>query len=142
MQMKPASICIAAALAGWMALSSANIAADNATTPAVATHSERKAILDAVRNEIKQLHGLRVVFVVRQLKIANNWAWLHAQPQSQDGKSRHEDVVVLLQKRAGRWEIMDMPCSEEDNPDCLGAPDFLNRLQLRIKGIPPEILPP
>jgi hypothetical protein len=48
----------------------------------------------------------------------------------------------LLRKRDGHWKIMEMPCTEEDNPDCLGDPDYFNRLQQRIKGIPPEILPP
>ncbi len=140
MQMKRASIYIAAALAGWLNISSTNAAPESAT-PTVAASTDRKAILDVVRHEIKQLHDLQVVFVVRQLKIANNWAWLHALPQSRDGKNRYEDIVALLRKHDGRWEIMEMPCTEEDNPDCLDAPDFFKRLQQRVKGIPPEILP-
>lgn len=94
MQMKRASIYIAAALAGWLNISSTNAAPESAT-PTVAASTDRKAILDVVRHEIKQLHDLQVVFVVRQLKIANNWAWLHALPQFRDGKNRHEDVVAL-----------------------------------------------
>lgn len=142
MQMKRASIYIAAVLAGWLNISSSNAAPEAAVTPTVAASTERKAILDAVRLEIKRLHGLQVVFVVRQLKIANNWAWLHALPQSRDGKNRYEDVVALLRKHKGQWKIMEMPCTEEDNPDCLGDPNFFKHLQQRIKGIPPEILPP
>lgn len=141
MQMKRASIYIAAALAGCLNISSAHAASEAAVTPAVAPSAERKAILDAVRHEIKRLHGLQVVFVARQLKIANSWAWFHALPQSRDGKNRYEDVVALLRKNDGRWEIMELLCTEEDNQDCLGDPDFINRLQQRIKGIPPEILP-
>ncbi len=142
MRMKQVSIYIVAALAGWLYLSGVNAAPDVAAdTLSAASNAERKAILDAVRQEIRQLHGLQVVFVVQQLKTQNGWAWLHARPQSRDGKARYEDIVALLQKRDGRWNIVEMPCTEEDNPDCLGAPGFFNRLQQRHTGIPSSILP-
>lgn len=141
--MKPALIFIAAACAGTPCISIANIEPVVATVaPAASTNAERKAILDAVRQEIKNQHGLEVVFVVKRLRIISGWAWLHALPQSRDGKNHYEDVVALLHKRDGRWLVADMPCSEEDNPDCIGNPEFLNKLQQRIKGIPPEMLPP
>ena len=42
----------------------------------------RKAVLDALRSEMKRLHGLDLVFVVRHLRIRDNWAWVHTEPRS------------------------------------------------------------
>lgn len=140
--MKQASIYIVAALTGCLYFTGANAEPGSiaASSPAV-SNSERKAILNTVRQEIKKLHDLQVVFVVKQLTIRQHWAWFHALPQSRDGKERYEDIVALLHKRDGQWQVMEIPCAEEDNPDCLGSPEFSSRLQQRFKGVPAAILP-
>lgn len=141
MQMKHTlAVFIATILLGCFTISGTSAAPDTRSISSV-TGSERKAILDAVRQEIKRLHGLEMVFVVRHLEVRNGWAWFHALPQSRDGKSHYDDIAALLHKNEGRWQIMEMPCTEEDNPDCLGDPEFFSQLRRRFKDIPPAILP-
>ena len=49
---------------------------------------ERKAILNTLREDVKQRVGLDVIFVVDYLKVHNGWAYAITSPQSRDGK-RH-----------------------------------------------------
>jgi hypothetical protein len=109
-------------------------------TPAPGS-AERKAILDALRGELKGMHGLEVVFVVDCLKVKNGWAWIHARPQSPDGMSSYEDVSALFVKRQGGWEVAELPCAEVDNPECIGTLDFFVNLMKRFPEVPPDILP-
>ena len=113
---------------------------DTSLTPAPG-NPVRKAVLDALRQEVKDLHGLDVVFVVRHLKVKGGWAWVQAQPQSPEGANRYEDISALLLIRDGTWEIAEIPCAEVDNPDCLDAPDYFAGLERRFPDIPAEILP-
>jgi hypothetical protein len=101
----------------------------------------RKAVLDALRQELKRLHGLKVVFEVRQLKVKDGWAWAHTQPQSPDGADKYEDVSALLNIRDGVWKVAEIPCAEVDNPECLDGPEYFVGLKKRFPGVPTEILP-
>lgn len=101
----------------------------------------RKAVLNALRHDVKDMQGLEVVFVVRHLKVKDGWAWVHAQPQSPDGANRYEDISALLLMRDGTWEVAEIPCTEVDNPDCLDAPDYFAGLKRRFPDVPAEILP-
>lgn len=101
----------------------------------------RKAVLDALRQEVKDMHGLDVVFVVRHLRVKDGWAWVHAEPQSRDGANRYEDISALLLIRDGAWEVAELPCTEVDHPDCLDGPGYFSGLGRRFPGIPAEILP-
>jgi hypothetical protein len=103
--------------------------------------AERKAILDALREEVKRLHGLEVVFVVAHLKVLGGWAWVQTRPQSPDGTNRYEGISALLRKRGAGWEVAELPCTEMDNPECLGAPDYFRGLRARFPDVPEEILP-
>jgi len=103
--------------------------------------AERKAIFDALRAEVLKIHGLKVVFVVDYLKVENGWAWTHTLPQSRDGENHYEDISALLSKKDGKWQVMEIACTEEGNPECLGAPGFFEKLMKRFPGSPPEILP-
>lgn len=77
--------------------------------------AERKAILDALRSELKALHQLEVIFVVTHLKVLHNWAFTHAFPQSADGASKYEDVSALMQNQGGEWKVVDLiPADLED----------------------------
>jgi hypothetical protein len=111
-----------------------------ATTPPPGS-TERKAILDALRADIKRLHGLEVVFVVNHLKVRDGWAWTHTLPQSPDGSNKYEDVSALLREGDGVWRVVEMFCTEEDNPVCLGNPGFLEGLRERHPKLSAEILP-
>ena len=101
----------------------------------------RKAVLDALRQEVKRIHGLDVVFVVKHLKVKNGWAWAHTLPQSPDGSNRYEDVSALLQLQDGAWTVVEIPCGEVENPDCLNGPEYFSELKRRFPGVPSEIFP-
>ena len=106
---------------------------------------ERKAILDAMREVVKRMSGLDVVFVVPYLKVDKGWAWIHTIPQSRDGRSHYEDVSTLLHKRQGRWKMADITAScepgLEDTPDC-SEKTFIKRLKAKYPSAPLSIFPP
>ncbi|WP_295409572.1 hypothetical protein [uncultured Thiocystis sp.] len=101
---------------------------------------ERKAILDALREHSEDAVSREIVFVVGALKVCSGWAWLHALPQSPDGRDRFEDISALLRKTHGRWHVVEIPCSEPDNPECLGEPGYFARLKQRFPALPDAIL--
>jgi len=144
MKIKPTIICL---LLGFMSLSCAvtNLPAVADSGPEAYTpqpgSAERKAILDALRRWVKQQHHMDVIFVVRHLKVKNGYAWVHTLPQSKDGSSRYEDISALLKKDLGRWEVAEIPCAEEDNPDCIGDPAYFDGLKQRFPEMPEDILP-
>jgi hypothetical protein len=127
----------------WPPLSCSEIGAASSVTNLTPAPGSpvRKAILDALRQEIKRLHGLEVVFVVRYLKVKDGWAWAHTQPQSPDGMNRYEDISALLNIRDGVWGVTELPCTEVENPDCLDGPDYFKGLKKRFPEVPNEILP-
>jgi hypothetical protein len=101
----------------------------------------RKKVLDALRQEVKRIHGLDVVFVVKHLKVKSGWAWTHTLPQSPDGSNRYEDVSALLQLQDGAWKVVEIPCGEVENPDCLNGPEYFSGLKRRFPDVPTEIFP-
>jgi len=101
----------------------------------------RKAVLDALRKEMKRLHGVDMVFVVKYMKVKKGWSWVHTLPQSQDGRSHYEDVSALLHRKDGMWEVAELACTEEENPECIGDPSYFAKLKERFPKVPEEILP-
>lgn len=102
--------------------------------------TERKAILDALRECVKQNHNIDVIFVVRHLKVKNGYAWVHTMPQSKDGANMYEDISALLKKDQDHWEMAEIPCAEEDNPDCIGDSKYFDGLKRRFSKMPKDIL--
>jgi hypothetical protein len=115
-------------------------AADSDLTPSVGD-PVRQAVIDGLRREMAALHGMDLVFVVESLKVQNGWAWIVTLPQSPDGTNRYEGVSALLRLVDGVWKVADLPCTEEDDPECLGDADYYERLLIRYPGVPREILP-
>jgi hypothetical protein len=113
---------------------------EEAYTPQPGT-AERKAILDALREWVKRGHDPDVIFVVKHLKVKNGYAWVHTLPRSKDGSSRYEDLSALLKEDRGRWEVVEVPCGEADNPDCIGDPGYFDGLKQRFPDMPEDILP-
>jgi len=104
--------------------------------------SQRKTILDALRKEVYRLHKIEVVFVVNYLEVKNGWAWIQTAPQSPDGKNKYEDIsALMMQKKDGTWMVAELPCGEEENPDCIGDKDYFKKLRSRFPQTPPSILP-
>jgi hypothetical protein len=97
----------------------------------------RKEILDALRKEV----GQEVVFVVMHLKVKDGWAWVHTLPQSRDGKNNYEDISALLQQKQGKWQVLEIPCGEAENPECHTGPAYFKRLQKRYPGVAVQIFP-
>ncbi|WP_331562411.1 hypothetical protein [Chlorobium sp.] len=102
---------------------------------------ERKAILDVMRMKVRELHELDVVFVVKSMKVCEGWAWVHTQPRSMDGNSRYEDFYALLQRVKGTWTIVEIPCTEPDDPACMDSSGYFGKLSSRFPGLPAVILP-
>jgi hypothetical protein len=101
----------------------------------------RQKILDALRREVKRVQGLDVVFVVRHIKVKNGWSWVHTLPQSHDGENRYEDLSALLRLQKGTWQVVEIPCSEPENPECLNEPQYFDRLKERYPTVSVEIFP-
>jgi hypothetical protein len=105
---------------------------------------ERKAILDALRAEMRRFDPRPVVFVVRHFRVQHGWSWLEASPRSPDGRARYEDEGALLRRGEFRWEVMErMPSfgEREGSPqaeDCA----YFAALQARFPAVPPGIFPP
>lgn len=104
--------------------------------------AERREILDALRKDMRTLHGIDMVFVVKFLKVQDGWAWTETFPQSADGRARYEGVSALLKKSGGYWRVVEIACSEPDNPDCLDDAGYFRKLKGRFPGLPAAILPP
>jgi hypothetical protein len=111
-----------------------------AYTPAPGS-AEFKAILAALGKKLASTAHLKMVFGVIFLKVHNCWAWIHVLPRSPDGTQSYEDVHALLEQKAGCWQVAEIACTEEGNPNCLGAPDYFTKLMARFPGVPPDIFP-
>ena len=76
----------------------------------------RKGVMDGLREWVKDNLDLEVVFVVNHLLVADGWAWTETRPQSEDGKSKYEDIVALLTKTRKGWQVVHVPSLEEGAP--------------------------
>lgn len=103
---------------------------------------QRKAVLDALRKELKRLHAIDAIFVVQHIHVKGRWAWVEAQPQSTDGSARFESIAALLRQDKTGWRVVDIPCAEPDDHQCLGGPKFSGAMLGRFPAMPPEILSP
>ncbi|MGW8170064.1 MAG: hypothetical protein ACWGHH_08685 [Sulfurovaceae bacterium] len=101
----------------------------------------RQDILDTLRKEVKRTHGIDAVFVVEYLRVQDGWAWVHAFPQSADGKNKYEDIHALLRLQNSEWKTMEIPCTEVENPECLDDPSYFPKLKQRFPNMPEQILP-
>jgi hypothetical protein len=111
--------------------------ADSAVTPPPGD-PVRKEILDTLRQEVKNIHGLDVVFVVKHLKIKDGWVWVHVLPQSPNGKNKYEDISALMQLK---WKVTEIPCAEMGDSECVEGYSYFKQLQKRYPGVPEEIFP-
>ncbi|MGB5736992.1 MAG: hypothetical protein WBM40_21370 [Thiohalocapsa sp.] len=85
----------------------ANMARDECHSPAPGT-AERRAILDVLRAEVHRWHQIDVVFVVDEIRVIRDWAWVHTRPQSADGLNRYEDIVALLHRQPDQWRVVEL----------------------------------
>ena len=111
-----------------------------AYTPAPGS-AEQKAIITALSKKMASTTHLKLVFKPDYLKVHGCWAWILSLPTSPDGKQKYEDVNALLVKKGGCWQVAEIACTEEGNPNCLGAPDYFTKLMARFPGAPADIFP-
>lgn len=113
---------------------------ENVYTPEKGS-GERKEILDALREELFELHHIKVIFVVNYMKVYEGWAWLHTLPQEADGSDQYEDILALIHKENTQWIVLEIPCAEEENPQCITSKDYFEGLKERFPELPECILP-
>ena len=101
---------------------------------------ERSEILEALRSSVYDIHHTKVIFVVNYLRIYNGWAWIHTLPRQADGTDQYEDILALLHKEE-EWKILEIPCAEEDNPECITSENYFRGLKQRFPDLPECILP-
>lgn len=100
---------------------------------------ERKAITDGLRDS----EGQDRIYVIRRLKVKDNWAVITVDPQSRDDRQHYESETVVLHFETGIWVVVDYFCSEADL-DQGGLCDrrkARKRLGEMILGLPTALLP-
>lgn len=138
---------VAAALAASMDVTASPPTAKGQTAGKSAVKggsTERRAILDALRQELKAWTKLDVVFVVQYLREQEGWAWVAALPQSRDGKNKYEPVEALLHKDARGWKVLEMRpggAECEEDPNCADDTRYFGKLKSRFSAAPGDIFP-
>ncbi len=105
--------------------------------------AERKALMDAIREDMKDAH-LEMIFVVKFLKVKNGWAWANVNPQSPNGKEHYEPLAVLLSQKSGSWKVVAGDCSEDpdaENRCPKTRREFYGQLKKKFPEVPMEIFP-
>ena len=72
---------------------------------------ERRAIMNDLR-DARQTSDQ--AFVVETLKVSGGWGYAVITPQTKSSKQGFETKSLVLQQRAGRWQIVDAICTAED----------------------------
>jgi len=110
--------------------------------------AERKAIMDSLREPVMKVLGQRVIFVVSDLKVCGNRAFVAAEPKRSNGRpvdwSRgvYADAVAddmcggfvhaMLVKKGGRWHVREHVICATNVPWVTWPADF---------GAPPALFP-
>ncbi|MFP4482189.1 MAG: hypothetical protein ACLFN0_05265 [Thermovirgaceae bacterium] len=110
--------------------------AEEAFTPAWGT-PERKAVLDVMRDDIRNRFDLEVVFVVRWMKVKGGWCFALTEPQSVDGSQRYETYGALLEAPCDEWTVREVMPLEEGFEE----KSWLASLKEKYPDLPEEIFP-
>ena len=117
---------------------------DELHTPAKDT-LERKAILDAVREEYKEGADHPAKFLVNYLKVHNGWAWINVTPLDESGKPVGDPAPLLFYNDNGKWtakDLNDVPTDDEDHEGPHDpSPKYIKALQKKYPGVPADIIP-
>ena len=113
-------------------------------TPAVGS-AERKAILDAVRDDYKEGADHPADFKVNYLKVHKGWAWINVTPLGADGKPVADPAPLLFYNDQGKWadkDLNDVPMEgdEHDGPHN-PSPKYIKALEKKYPGVPLDIIP-
>jgi len=100
--------------------------------------SERKAIMDALREGDKNNFDKPVVYMVNYLKVHNGWAWTDVTPMDDKGQALAEGEQALLHYENGKWVSKDLSKVTDDPNDPLGAQDPSPRYIRNVLKVYPE----
>ena len=94
--------------------------------------AERRAITDALRAPVEKQLKQKVIFKIDHLKVQSDWAFLRGVPQRPGGAALDykgtpyqdavdagafdDGIVALLQKRKGRWQVVQFVVGATDVP--------------------------
>lgn len=97
--------------------------------------AERAQIMTALRNKLAEYdpQSRELVFVVKELCVADKAGWLSVEAQSRDGQSQLEPIQAVLKYGKSGWVVSTLACAEEEcrkgsdavalrarvNPQCL-----------------------
>lgn len=123
----------------FVLISSLMFASDAYTPPKGS--AERAGIMNALRAEVKKYHKIDVIFKVEYLMVKNGWAWIETSPMSKDGKNNYEDIIALLHKKKGVWNVVELVCTEVETEGCIDDPKYFQKLNKKFPNIPSEIIP-
>jgi hypothetical protein len=118
-------------------------ATDQLRTPAKDS-PERKAILDAVREEYKGGDDHPTQFQVNYLKAHNGWAWIDVTPLDASGKQIADPAPLLFHNDNGKWtarDLNDVPTDTEGEGPHNPTPKYVKALQKKYPGVPIDIIP-
>ena len=106
---------------------------------------ERKAILDAVREEYKGGADQPAQFQVNYLKVHNGWTWIDVTPLNEGGKPVADPAPLLFFNANGKWVAKDLNDVPMEGDDHMGphdpSPKYLEAVQKKYPGVPADIFP-
>ncbi|HKC64820.1 MAG TPA: cystatin domain-containing protein [Pyrinomonadaceae bacterium] len=113
-------------------------------TPAVGS-AERKAILDAVREDYKGGDDHPSDFKVNYLKVHKGWAWINVTPLDASGQPVADPAPLLFHNEQGKWVDKDLndvglEGDEHDGPHD-PSPKYIKALEKKYPGVPLDIIP-
>jgi hypothetical protein len=97
---------------------------------------ERKAILEALRKDIFSRFQIQTIFVISFFKANLNYAYIQAEPKSQDGKNSYEPVSALLKREGSCWQVAGYVSLVDPDEEFEVA---LNRLRDEFPDAPDDI---
>ena len=117
---------------------------DQLRTPAEGS-AERKAILEAVREEYKEGADQPAQFKVNYLKVHAGWAWIDVTPLDEAGKPVADQAPLLFFNDNGKWTARDLNDVPTEGDEHTGphnpGPKYIKALQKKYLGVPADIIP-
>jgi len=82
----------------------------------------RTAILDGLRGDevVRRLGSewkAKVVFSHVAIRKVNDWAWVVASPQTENGKQIIEPLTSVMHEKGGRWQVVEFISDEVASAD-------------------------
>jgi hypothetical protein len=107
--------------------------------------AERKAILDAVRDEYKEGEDHPADFKVNYLKVHKGWAWVNVTPLDAKGEQVADPAPLLFRHEQEKWVAKDLNDVGGDYDESEGpadpGPKYIKALLKKYPDMPADIIP-